>query len=404
MNDLKNKIEELFNRKSELFESSENKRRLALWGSEIIPDEYSPGELAPISLNERVNKKIPLTADWDRIIKSKLLGFNIEEYYKDPLTYLRWTLEMDIHRFENFNDDTPLLKTVPIFMSISFEPSLFGVPIVYSTEHEPLFTSDGAVIKDKKDLVKLKGIDFFNSGLMPLAHRFYNEISKLTPKDYLVIFPKCCRGPFGVACAIRGMQNLLIDMIEDPDFVHKLMNFITNERIGYTKQRRKFLNKVEVESTLLNDEASSSIISPKFYEEFCLPYEDKLSKFYGSIRQWHSCGPKALFIPSIKKISKPVWVIDFNWWNDDLYNGIKMLSGKIPFHVRPSSQDITENNEVITMNYINSIVSICGENNYMFRIDAFQPSNPTQEDINKLNRFINVINKISMERIESKNS
>ena len=125
-----------------------------------------------------------------------------------------------------------------------------------------------------------------------------------------------------------------------------------------------------------NDEASCPIISPRMYEEFCFPYEDDLSRFYGNIRWWHSCGSKSSFISTIKKISSPVGVIDLNWWNDDVYKAIKELNGKIPYHIRFGENEIMQSNSDIIRNTINAILSVVKNDNSMFRIDGYQPSNP----------------------------
>ncbi len=398
---IKEEIKELFDQKSDLYESEENQRRLAMWGKEICPDEYLPGELSPIPAHNRKEKRVPITADWDRIQKSKLLNFDISTYYQEPLIYLKWTLRIDIHRFKNFPDDTPLLKTIPIFLSVAFEPNLFGVPIIYSTEHEPLFTSEGAILESKSDLAKLEILDFYKSGIMPLAHKFYEEIKKLAPNDYYVLFPKWCRAPLGVACAMRGMEKLLIDMIEDPPFVHQLMRLITDSRKEYTNKSREFTGEDEVESTLLNDEVTSTLISPKFYEEFCLPYENELAEFYGSIRWWHSCGAKTAFIPLIKKISKPIKLIDLNWWCEDVKKGIRELNGEIPYHIRPNAYLITNKNEDIIRNNINAILCMCNNDTYMFRIDGYQPQNPTEDDVQIMQKFMLILKRASEEEVES---
>ena len=366
---LRDEIKELFEQKSELIESDENKRRLNMWEPGFIPDEYDPGVIAPFPANKRKEKRVAITSHWSRIQWARFLNFDISEYHKDPLTFLTGQLKIDIQRFKKFQDDTPLLKTIPIYMSCAFEPSLFGVPVTYSSVSEPIFASDGAVINSKDDLTKLKIPDFFKSGLMNLAHKFYDDLESLVPKDYSVVFPKWARGPFGVACALRGMENILIDMLSDPPFVHKLMRFITDARKEYTRSRRKFLNKIEVEGSLHNDEVYSPLISPKMYEEFCFPYEDELSEFYGGITWWHSCGNKTVFIPFIKKINRSIGFMDLNLSNDDLPTAIKELNGKIPFHVRPTAGDITECNEAIIKNQANGILCMCRKENFMFRLD-----------------------------------
>lgn len=396
---IKDEIKELFDQLLELTETPENKRREKMWGPDFSPDEYEPGLIAPFPADKREEKRPPVTADWDRLQWSKFLHFNIREYYTDPLVYLKWTLKINIYRFKNFPDDTPLLKIIPIYLGVAFEPSLFGVPVVYSLNREPLFTSEGSVIKDKRDLAKIKLPNFFKSGLMPLAHKFYDEINKLIPKGFSVIFPKWGRGPFGVACAVRGMENLLIDMIEDPKFVHQLMQLIVNSRKEYTQNRRKFTGKNEIESTCWNDEVSCPIISPQLYEEFIFPYEDQLSNFYGGIRWWHSCGNKTPLVSIIKRMSQPIGFMDFGLWADNLQTAVRELNARIPFHVRPASNQILERNEEIVKNHIQGIMCICKRQNFAFRLDALQPINPKQRDVDAIRRYLLLIKKVGEEAV-----
>ncbi len=287
-------------------------------------------------------------------------------------------------------------------MSPAFEASLFGVPVDYSSAREPAFTSDGAVVKSKGDLGKLKMPDFWKSGLMTSAHRLYGDLESTVPKDYSVIFPKWARGPLGVACAIRGMQNMLMDMSLDAPFAHELMRFVTDARKEYTKSRRKFLGRTEVEGSLHNDEVCTPLISPEMYEDLCFPYEDELSEFCGGITWWHSCGSKTKLIPLIKKIRGSVEYMDLNLDNDDVLAAIKELDGKIPFHVRPTAEDIAETNEDIMRNHINGVLCMCGKENFMFRLDFFQPEDPTEEDAARLNRYISMAKRLSEEFIEKR--
>jgi len=403
--EIKDEIKELFYQIAELAESPENQRRKQMWDSEFSPEEYEPGLIAPFPADKRKEKRPPITADWDRLQWSRLLHFDIKKYYTDALYYLKWTLATDIYRFRNFPDDTPLAKTIPLFLGVAFEPSLFEVPVVYSSTREPLFTSEGAVVKKKSDLAKIKAPDFFRSGLMPLAHKFYQEINELVPKDFSVIFPVWIRGPFGVACAMRSMQELLIDMIEEPKFVHELMRFITDSRKEYTRESRKFLGNVKVanscsENSLANDEVSIPIVSPQLYEEFIFPYENELSKFYGGINWWHSCGNKTPLVSVIKKISQPIGFMDFALWADDLQRGVRNLGGVIPFHVRPSFGDISERSEEIIKNHVQGIMCICKGQNFAFRLDCFEPSDANEKDVDIMKRYLSIAKKAGEENLK----
>ena len=166
------------------------------------------------------------------------------------------------------------------------------------------------------------------------------------------------------------------------------MRYITDQRKKYSKDRWDFLGRIEIESTLYNDEASVPLISPQMYEEFCFPYESELSEFYDGIRLWHSCGSKTELIPSLKKFARQIGFMDLNWWSDDLHKAVLELNGHIPFQVRSSGREILEKNEFIMINHLNSIFTICRNENYMLRVDGFQPDFPKEEDIARVNKYI----------------
>jgi len=88
-------------------------------------------------------------------------------------------------------------------------------------------------------------------------------------------------GPLGVGCALRGMQNLLLDILLKPEFVHKLMRFITDARKKWVKERAKFLGQKVGRADLDDDEVNSPSLSPQQYEEFILPHEQELCQFHG---------------------------------------------------------------------------------------------------------------------------
>ena len=169
-----------------------------------------------------------------------------------------------------------------------------------------------------------------------------------------------------------------------------MMRTVTDARIEFTKERRKFLNKIEVESTLWNDEASIPIISPSIYKEFVFPYDNEVSIFYGGLRWWHSCGNKTPLIPIIKSIKNKIDFIELNWWNDDLSKAIKDLYGKIAFIVRPSAGDITERNEAIIRNFINGVLRLCGNENFGIMVDHWQPESPSNNDLYTMQRIIRI--------------
>lgn len=386
-------VHPLFEETLNLIDSTENRRRERMWPSNFKPSAYEPGLIPPLAPWRRDEKRPPLTADWDRMQWSRMLGFDIQRYYTDPLYYLRWTLEINLYRFKHFPDDTPLTRSVPIFLSVAMEPNFFGVPILYSDQHEPLFTSEGAVVRERGDLGKLRVPDFQQCGLMPLARRFYDTIRETAPDELMIEFPVWLRGPFGVACGIRGMQALLVDMIDDPPLVHELLALTVESRKEFTGVRRGIMGNKEfyhesAENSMANDEVSIPIVSPALCNEFIFPYEQQLEEFYGGIHWWHSCGNKTPLVPSIKEAFNSVEFVDFALWADDLLEAVRLLNDSIPFHVRPHARDICERSEEVTRNSIEGIFSICRGMNFALRVDGFQPERPTLDHVAIMQRYL----------------
>jgi len=48
-------------------------------------------------------------------------------------------------------------------------------------------------------------------------------------------------GPFTIACAIRGVENFIIDMLDDSEYANKLMSFISDAIIGRIRKVREYL-------------------------------------------------------------------------------------------------------------------------------------------------------------------
>jgi hypothetical protein len=116
----------------------------------------------------------------------------------------------------------------------------------------------------------------------------------------------CCFDPFGqpgcwqdAACLV-GIEKLILETYDDPKWVHELLN---------TLQKRK---KVFVQSLkgakydileLGGGDASSSVISPKIFEEFVAPYDSELIELAHSAGQrisYHTCGG---MMPILEKIA-----------------------------------------------------------------------------------------------------
>ena len=97
-------------------------------------------------------------------------------------------------------------------------------------------------------------------------------------------------GPFSVAASVVGTENLLKGMIKNPEKVHVLMEIITESNNRYIQE----VAKLGLGIGFCDPVSSVSVISPKAFREFSLPYLKKnveeVRRCTGSKPGLHICG------------------------------------------------------------------------------------------------------------------
>ena len=116
-------------------------------------------------------------------------------------------------------------------------------------------------------------------------------------------------GPFEWAVRMRGMDNLLYDVYDNPAFVHRLMDFVTTGMERYHKAREA-AGAVEAEASwgfhMYYDDTppglesslrgcwayvhaqSSASLSPAMYSEFVQPYNERIAAMFRRV-YYHGC-------------------------------------------------------------------------------------------------------------------
>lgn len=92
------------------------------------------------------------------------------------------------------------------------------------------------------------------------------------------------------ACNFYGAEKLIIETFEDPTWVHAFETILLDRKL-------KFIEDLEgARIDLLENgggDGSMSVIFPKLFQEFCLPYDSKLSAALneiGIMTAYHTCG------------------------------------------------------------------------------------------------------------------
>ncbi|MCD8363558.1 MAG: uroporphyrinogen decarboxylase family protein [Lachnospiraceae bacterium] len=251
-----------------------------------------------------------------RTVFAKAFGFHTMDYYSNMELCLREQLRWKLWNFHVLQDDTPFDMDVGIDYATAYEPSLYGVDVMMEEGMEP--TYGRPIIKEPEDLDKLSIPDFYTSGLMPKVHEQYRKLKDLSQGRFRVFFPGFSRGPWSIATILRGFNELFLDMMDDPDFVHKLMQYALDSRISWEKQRCEFLGidpkdrdyrwkyiiyRDNYNSDSFEDEVNGNMFSASMFREFILPYEKQMADFYGGIGYYHSCGNLTSFLDGLAELN-----------------------------------------------------------------------------------------------------
>lgn len=260
-------------------------------------------------------KQIRYRVGIGRTVFAKAFGFRTLDYYKDMELCLKVQLQWKLWNFHVLQDDTPFDMEVGIDYATAYEPSLYGLDYYMEEGLEP--TYGRPVIQEIEDLDKLPIPDFYTSGLMPTVHKQYEELKKLVDDRFHVFFPGFSRGPWSIATILRGFNELFLDMVEEPEFVHKLMQYCVDTRISWEKQRCEFLGidprdrdyrwkyiiyRDNYNSDSFEDEVNGNMFSAAMFEEFIVPYEKQMADFYGGIGYYHSCGNLTSFLDGLREV------------------------------------------------------------------------------------------------------
>jgi uroporphyrinogen-III decarboxylase len=342
--------------------------------------------------------QMPIVADLEYPMWAKLLDFNLKDYYYNPLTYLEAQLETYLYRYNFFKDDAGLGRVILIWFGAAFEASILGCKVQYPDNFDPSVVRDYAPVTDEESLKRLedKEIDFNKDGDLGRAIEFYYKMKEILPSSWQVIFPDWIIGPFGIAIYLRGYQNILLDLVDNPEFVVKIMNFSKKKLFEFSEKRAKFLG-IKLEKVCLhNDDINYPNLLKGNYKNLILPVENEISDFYGGVVYWHSCGVVNELIDEILDL-KNISMLDCSGWNDfDVFvealtrKNVKSTGIEKRFH---PVKDILATSEAEIRKKIKSYYDSLQKNKniraYM-RVDGISQIGDFEQDLNSVRRFVEI--------------
>ena len=108
---------------------------------------------------------------------------------------------------------------------------------------------------------------------------------------------------------MRGINTVMLDLYDDPDFVRDLFAFVVEMELGFAKAQ------VEAGADLIGiGDAAASLIGPRFYEEFVWPMEKKLVDglhAMGTRVRLHICGNTRPILEGMGRLRCEIVDLDF---------------------------------------------------------------------------------------------
>lgn len=365
--------------------TQKNKDRMSLWEYNRM---FGLNHWRSIPKARSITKRIPIIVELENEFWAKILGIDFLKIYEDPVEYFIFQLKKRIKKFEIIDDDTLISKVIPIFLGSGFESAIFGQESVKNYNFDPA-PHNNYIIVDEHDIERIAEMDFYNSDIMKKAHYYYETLSELADSDFEVQFPEFARSPIAVSMHIRGMENLLCDMMTEQDFALRLIREVARARNNWWKEYSLHFKKSIPKQNIMNDEVNTPFLSPELYMKYAFPYEKEISEKYG-IKYWHSCGNTTDLIECIDNIGS-LDVFHVGPWTD-IKNAVNVLGSK------GTALEICINPEIDVLNCknplakIRQIIDTCG-NDVLFyiRSDGHQSLKSYQQTLKAIIIWLNTI-------------
>lgn len=243
---------------------------------------------------------------------SKFFSYDARRLYEDDSFYLEQTLRQRLWAFKNIPDDIKLAADISSAVTYYCEFTFLGMDVQYDCHGIPEISSRHP-LRENADLSLLEPVDFYESGWSKRLLRRYDHLGDLTHGRIPIVFPTWWRGCLDLAIQLRGYENLMGDLIDDPEFVEGLLKSITAQRIAWHRAYYQHFN-LPVSATGIGDDwINIPFITPSFFRDFVLPRYKEIEAYHGKIAGIHSCGDQTLVqkylleLPSLEDIEISPW-------------------------------------------------------------------------------------------------
>ena len=241
---------------------------------------------------------------------AQLIGVSIREWLLDHKIFVK----AQVAAYERYKPDI-----VAMMWDLLTDAEAIGNELKYP--ENGLCITTKAALEDKGKLSSLQLPDPTKDGRLPGYLEALAETKKIITD---AVVSGVIAGPWTIAVGLRGATELIMDALKDPDYVHELMQFCTQQSINFAEA----IIPLGVGFGYSEAPASSSLISPKMYRSFVFPYHKQISDYFKAKKVGtglHICGYADPILEDIVKTGATNISIDAP---TDLTKAVEITRGK----------------------------------------------------------------------------
>jgi len=249
-----------------------------------------------------------------------------------------------------------------------------GGDIVYYDDKPPCVQKP--LIHSRSDLNRLSRFDVSdkNSRCADRA-KAVREMVQVMGNSHLVL--GWVDFPFAEACSCCGCQEFMFMLYDAPELAHDILAFLTDIVIDFA------LYQLDQGAPMIGcGDAAASLISAPMFNEFALPYEQKVVKAIqakGGFVKTHICGNTSSIMDQIVKNNSDLFNVDHLV---NLNDAIKVYCGAgkaVKGNVNPI--DIMQSTPEETYQMARKCIAQAGENSYFLSAGCEIPSATQDENL-----------------------
>ena len=222
--------------------------------------------------------------------------------YRDYAADCRVLAESQIRTADTFGFDYVSAISDP-----AREVSDLGGTVEWFDNQPPAIVESRALLEDKSRLATLELPGMAAPGRMRDRIDGVAILKQRTAGSLIV--EGWVEGPCAMGADLRGLNTLMLDFHDDPDFVNRLFEFAVAMEIAFAR------SQVEAGADIIGvGDAAASLIGPKLYETFVLPHEKTLVaaiKEMGVRVRLHICGNTRKILRGMGSLGVDVVDLDY---------------------------------------------------------------------------------------------